>query len=101
MLDGLRIRMRHSGALKFAALLLTVLLCTRGAGAPGSFRFAILGDRTGEAQPGVYEQVWKDVAAGNPAFIVSVGDTIEGMNDRSAEAEWRQVSRIFSLFQRY
>jgi hypothetical protein len=46
--------------------------------APDSFRFAILGDRTGEAQRGVYEQVWEEVAAESPALVVSVGDTIQG-----------------------
>jgi predicted phosphodiesterase len=69
--------------------------------APDSFRFAILGDRTGEAQKGVYEQVWREVAAESPAFVVSVGDTIQGMSDRTAEAEWHEAGRIFQLFRRY
>jgi 3',5'-cyclic-AMP phosphodiesterase len=101
ILDNLRIRNRSSRALIFGGALLTLLLCIRGSAAPDSFRFAILGDRTGEAQPGVYEQVWKEAAAEKPAFVVSVGDTIQGMNDASAEAEWREVSRIFKSFQRY
>jgi len=82
-------------------LLVTLLLGIGRAQGTGSLRFAILGDRTGEAEPGVYEQVWKELAAEGPAFIVSVGDTIEGMNDASAEAEWRQVGQIFSSFRRY
>src|SRR5690242_7902200 len=53
------------------------------------FPFVILGDRTGEAVPGVYEQVWREAAAENPAFVVSVGDTIQGLNDATAEREWR------------
>ena len=92
---------RSSSAVVLAGLLLTLLPCIQGAPAPDSFRFAILGDRTGEAQRGVYEQVWEELAAENPAFVVSVGDTIQGMNDASAEAEWQQVSRIFKLFSRY
>jgi UDP-2,3-diacylglucosamine pyrophosphatase LpxH len=92
---------RSSSAVVWGGLLLALLPCTPGAPAPDSFRFAILGDRTGEAQRGVYEQVWREVAADNPAFVVSVGDTIQGMNDASAEAEWRQVSRILELFSRY
>jgi len=84
-----------------AGLLLTLLLCLRGTAAPDSFHFAILGDRTGEAQPGVYEQVWKEVAAESPAFVVSVGDTIQGMNDASAEAEWLEASRILKPFRSY
>jgi len=49
---------RQRRALVFGGLLPAILLCARGAAAPDSFRFAILGDRTGEAQRGVYEQVW-------------------------------------------
>jgi hypothetical protein len=41
-----------------------------------SLRFAILGDRTGETQAGVYEQVWKEAAAGHPPFVVTTGDKI-------------------------
>src|SRR5271157_174325 len=99
--DRLRIGARCSRALVFGGLLLTLLLYIRGAPAADSFRFAILGDRTGEAQRGVYEQVWKEVAAETPAFVVGVGDTIEGMNDASAEAEWRQAGRILQSFRRY
>jgi predicted phosphodiesterase len=82
-------------------LLLSLPLCAWGAPAPDSFRFAILGDRTGEAQRGVYEQVWKELAAESPAFVAAVGDTIQGMNDATAEAEWLQASRILQLFRRY
>ena len=92
---------RPRRAVVFSGLLLTLLPCTRGAPAPDSFRFAILGDRTGEAQSGVYEQVWKEVAAENPAFVVGVGDTIQGMRDASAEAEWQQAGRVFELFRRF
>lgn len=85
----------------FGVLLLPVLLWLWAAPAPDSFRFAILGDRTGEAQPGVYEQVWKQIAAENPVFAVSVGDSIEGMNDALAETEWRQYVQILKPFDRY
>jgi Icc protein len=59
------------------------------------FHFVILGDRTGEAQPGIYEQIWKETAAENPAFVITVGDTIQGDNDATADREWREVQRIF------
>jgi len=98
MLYRLRTSSRYSGALIFAGLLLALQVWIRGAAAPDSLRFAILGDRTGEAQRGVYEQVWKEVAAESPAFVVSVGDTIQGMNDAAAETEWRQVGRILNPF---
>ena len=94
-------RTQYRRGLVLGGLLFALLLSIWGAPASGSFRFAILGDRTGEAQPGVYEQVWKDVAAENPAFVLSVGDTIQGMNDQSAEAEWREVDQILKPFRRY
>jgi predicted phosphodiesterase len=56
----------------------------------------ILGDRTGEAVSGIYEKVWREAAAERPAFVLSVGDTIQGLNDRTAEAEWRDAERIFA-----
>jgi Icc protein len=88
-------------ALISGALLAPALLCLLGAPQPDSFRFALLGDRTGEAQPGVYEQAWKELAAESPAFVISVGDTIQGLNDASAEAEWREVFRILKPFDRF
>ena len=92
---------RSSSAVVLAGLLLTLLPCIQGAPAPDSFRFAILGDRTGEAQRGVYEQVWEELAAENPAFVVSVGDTIQGMSDATAEGQWHEARRILQLFRRY
>lgn len=68
---------------------------------PGQVRFAILGDRTGEARPGVYEQVWRETAAESPAFVVTVGDTIQGLNDATAAAEWRQVEHILNLYKQF
>ena len=82
-------------------LVAALLAVGAAAPAPDSFRFAILGDRTGEAQRGVYEQVWEELAAESPAFVVSVGDTIQGMNDAGAEAEWREARRILQLYRRF
>ena len=69
------------------------------AGAPwpqagNDFRFAIIGDRTGSAAPGVYERVLSDVDRFHPDFAINVGDTIEGGNDASAEREWSQTWAI-------
>lgn len=63
-----------------------------------SFRFVLLGDRTGEAQPGIYESVWKQTAAERPAFVVSVGDTIEGSDDSTAPREWQQVLALLKPY---
>ena len=60
----------------------------------------LLGDRTGETSPGVYEQVWQEAAAENPAFIINVGDTIEGLNDATAQKEWLEIQRFLNPYQR-
>jgi hypothetical protein len=93
----------YAGGVAFLAVGGLGLLVFRGAAAPQaeSFRFAILGDRTGEVQRGVYEQVWKEVAAENPAFVVTVGDTIEGMHDATAETEWRDVEGILKPYRQF
>ena len=37
-------------------------------------QFVILGDRTGEAQPGVYGAVWREIAAIKPEFASVTSD---------------------------
>jgi 3',5'-cyclic-AMP phosphodiesterase len=86
---------------RYALVLLTLFAAAIGfaaASQPQSFRFVILGDRTGEVQSGVYEQVWREVAAERPAFVLSVGDTIQGLNDETARDEWRRVFRVLAPF---
>lgn len=83
------------------AVLLFALAITGTTAELGSFRFVILGDRTGEAVPGVYEHAWQAAAAGHPAFVVTVGDTIEGLNDAAAPTEWQEVERILVPYRRY
>jgi predicted phosphodiesterase len=78
-----------------AAALLAVLRFAATAAQPDSFRFVVIGDRTGESQSGVYERVWKDAAAEHPAFAVGVGDTIEGLHDDTAEAQWIDARRLW------
>jgi predicted phosphodiesterase len=74
-----------------SAAALTILLLAAAAQGPDSFRFVVLGDRTGEAEPGVFDRVLKDAAAEHPAFAVGVGDTIQGLHDETAEAEWQRI----------
>jgi Icc protein len=88
--------------LQLLVLVAVLLFALAGAGTTpelGSFRFAILGDRTGEAVPGVYERIWQAAAAEHPAFVVSVGDTIEGLNDATAPTEWQQAERVLKPYQ--
>jgi 3',5'-cyclic AMP phosphodiesterase CpdA len=72
------------------ALVGTALACS----AAEPFRFAIFGDRTGSTQPGVHEQVWTTAAANHPAFVLSTGDLIEGLQDATAEAEWQDWAKM-------
>jgi 3',5'-cyclic-AMP phosphodiesterase len=67
----------------------------------GEFHFAILGDRTGGAVPGVYEQAWRETDRDHPDFVISVGDTIEGGKDLTADAEWQHIMRILAPYRRY
>ena len=79
----------------FAAVL--VAGCLAIADSPrNDFHFAILGDRTGDAQPGVYEQVWREVDAEHPDFVINVGDTIQGGNDATAESEWTTLRPLWA-----
>jgi len=62
------------------------------------FRFCILGDRTGDAQIGIYERVWKEIDAHHPDFVINVGDTIQGYNDATAASEWRALRPLWDSF---
>jgi predicted phosphodiesterase len=83
-----------------AATMLAATLYTSAA-APVHFRFAILGDRTGEAQPGVYQEVWREIDAFHPDFVIGVGDTIQGGDDRTAGAEWAALAPLFHKYRQY
>jgi len=61
-------------------------------------RFVILGDRTGETVPGIYEAVWREVSAAKPDFVLGVGDSIQGMDDATAEKEWIEFAHILVPF---
>jgi hypothetical protein len=54
-------------------LVVLLLVLVRSAATPQleSFRFVILGDRTGGAQSGVYEQAWQEAAEEGPALVVT------------------------------
>ena len=75
-----------------------MLLLALSAASAADLRFVLLGDRTGEAQSGVYERIWQDLAAAKPAFVVSVGDTIQGIEDATAENQWRAVRAVLAPY---
>jgi len=84
--------------------LLAIVLALAGlciypfAQATNDFRFCILGDRTGDAQPGVYERVWQDVDAQHPDFVINAGDTIQGGNEATLRAEWQALRPLWNRF---
>lgn len=77
-----------------AALAIVGIVCA-AAPAQNDFKFAILGDRTGDAQPGVYEKVWTEIDAFHPDFVINVGDTIQGLNDATTAAEWLSLRPLW------
>ena len=56
------------------------------------FHFVLVSDRTGGERPGVFQSALPKVNLLGPAFVVSVGDLIEGYTEDEAqiEAEWRE-----------
>jgi hypothetical protein len=71
-----------------------------GSGSEESFHFELLGDRTGDAQPGVFEEALREAAATKPAFILTVGDSIQGVNDAKAESEWRAFEELYAPYRK-
>ena len=86
---------------RFAIPALAAAVLLTAAPGPDSFRFALLGDRTGESVEGVYAKVWQEMASANPAFVVSVGDTIQGLDDTTADAQWQEIEQLFLKWRRF
>ena len=61
---------------------------------PDTIRFAVIGDRTGLARPGVFEQAVKQADWMKPEFVINVGDLIEGYTSDPAELakEWTEIN---------
>jgi hypothetical protein len=81
-----------------AARCLAAVLLLPAALAAAGFDFAILGDRTGGAVPGVYEKVVREIALHHPAFVINTGDTIQGMDDVTTKDEWDAVRPVWKAF---
>ncbi|MEM9622140.1 MAG: metallophosphoesterase [Pseudomonadota bacterium] len=60
---------------------------------PNDFHFAIVSDRTGSARPGVFAGAMDKINLLSPAFVVSVGDLIEGYTDdqQQLDREWDEI----------
>jgi hypothetical protein len=59
-------------------------------------RFAIIGDRTGGHEDGVYGSVMQEILRMHPEFVMTVGDMIEGYTEDTARIveEWREYLEI-------
>jgi hypothetical protein len=75
-------------------LLSAAALPAAGAG-PNDFTFALIGDRTGSARPQIYSRVFREVLLADPAFAVTIGDAIEGVDDAKAPAQWAEMEALW------
>ena len=57
------------------------------------FQFALIGDNTGGAYPGVFDAAMTKLNLIQPEFVLSVGDLIEGYsnNPQALTAEWDEI----------
>ncbi|MFB3776522.1 MAG: metallophosphoesterase [Bryobacteraceae bacterium] len=80
---------------------LWLALACWAAGPANDFRFSIVGDRTGSPRQEIYAQVWEEVDRFRPDFVINVGDTIQGVQDATAEAQWREIRAFLDKYKRY
>ena len=66
-----------------------------------NFRFAVIGDRTGGAQPQIYGRVWYEVDLLHPDIVLNVGDTIQGGDDVTAAEEWEELRPVWARYRHY
>ena len=61
--------------------------------AESDFRFVVVTDRTGEHRPGVFAAAMAKIDRLEPAFVVSVGDLIEGYTEDRGELgdQWDEI----------
>jgi hypothetical protein len=64
--------------------------------APGTFRFAILPDRTGGNRPGIFEAAIDKLNLLQPEFVLSVGDLIDGytLDPQVIDAQWAEFDAL-------
>jgi hypothetical protein len=68
---------------------------------PDDFRFVVVTDRTGEHREGVFEGAMPKVNLLQPAFVMSVGDLIEGYTEDPAELDqqWDEFESFVARLQ--
>jgi 3',5'-cyclic AMP phosphodiesterase CpdA len=74
-----------------------ILLCAAGWSLEGQpVHFAIIGDRTGGAAPGVYERVMQELGMLHPDFVLNAGDTIERRSSVPPVEQWATIKALWS-----
>jgi predicted phosphodiesterase len=70
--------------------------------ATGTFRFAVIGDRTGGYVGEVFEEIIEEVRLFDPDFVICVGDLIEGYTDDTLvlHAQWDTIAENISRLPR-
>jgi hypothetical protein len=65
------------------------------------FRFAIVSDRTGGHREGIFAKAVAELNLLQPEFVVSVGDLVEGYNDKqpTVDAMWKEFDTYVSKLQ--
>ena len=66
-----------------------------------NFHFVIVADRTGGERPGVFPSAMPKVGLLEPAFVVSVGDLIEGYTEdqQRLDYEWDEFQRFVDMLE--
>jgi predicted phosphodiesterase len=83
-------------------LVFGAVFTTRALNEPkNDFRFSILGDRTGGAQPEIYGRIWREIDLMHPDFVINVGDTIQGGRDADLQAQWNELRPLFERYRHY
>jgi predicted phosphodiesterase len=92
----------HALASILAVALLGGVVALRAVTEPkNDFRFSIVGDRTGGPQPQIYGRVWREIDMLHPDFVINVGDTIQGGEEKLAEAQWLELRPLFQRYNHY
>lgn len=68
---------------------------------PNTFHFAVVSDRTGGHRPRIFSQAIDQLNLLQPAFVVSVGDLIEGYSKdpKALNAQWREFQSYVNKLQ--
>jgi len=68
---------------------------------PGTFRFAVISDRTGGHRPGIFARSMRMINMLQPEFVMSVGDLIEGYTEDPGQwaLEWSEFESKLDLLQ--